>query len=562
SLNKRIKIMDIFDIDDLIKRHGSSFDLIIGNPPWVTLKDLSTKARKQQALNLAKKLNITTSPHEVPQLELAAIVFTSCVNFLLNEKGSIFFVMTSSVLNGKHCSRFRSFNSLVNVEVWQFSGKKCFTRPFICILGAKKNGIGSFFRTSNPLRSKYFEISRDSKRGTQVTCDIKLIKESTLVPVNLEEVINDQEGSGEVEIGPFIETTQHSRIISTTSSSFYKKACYNGATIFPQSFFFVNVIEEWQENGGYLVKIRPALDLNMKSPWNFFPYKEAIVEKRYIFNLVKGTELYPFGTHEARRVFLPVIVENGTLKKDAARKSLGLRHFQHLDGEFQKLYSGSKRIKNLWDRINFDSALTNSSMLMKWKIVFPDCGSVMAAAIVPKNVIVEHALHYIGTNDELEAFYLMGVLNAPCIEDDLKFKKAERHIGQVVLQYSIPRFDKENQVHMEIARLSRSLSIEVLRLVETIKASKIKGNDGKIFCTLSKTFIDKTKLKIHQEKCTKCHRASKIVDITSLYFPVSKASAEKIQLSPTRRKIKKEMSKSEVISGLLATLNQKVISIL
>ncbi len=102
--------------DDLF----NSFDLVIGNPPWLTYKDFNSKAYQKEIRDLAEELKIKPSSQYITHIELATIFFYQIPIKFLKLGGQIFFVITKSVLNGDHCYKFRAFSIFNNIEVWDF----------------------------------------------------------------------------------------------------------------------------------------------------------------------------------------------------------------------------------------------------------------------------------------------------------------------------------------------------------------------------------------------------------------------------------------------------------
>ncbi|MFW9877016.1 MAG: N-6 DNA methylase, partial [Candidatus Thorarchaeota archaeon] len=112
----------------------NSFDLVIGNPPWLTYKDLTNKTYQNKIRDLAKILKIKPPSQYITHIELAAIFFYAIPSKFLKEKGIIFFVMPKSVLNGDHCYKFRAFSIFNNnLEIWDFPKNYFFNVNHICL---------------------------------------------------------------------------------------------------------------------------------------------------------------------------------------------------------------------------------------------------------------------------------------------------------------------------------------------------------------------------------------------------------------------------------------------
>ncbi|MFX0100416.1 MAG: N-6 DNA methylase [Candidatus Hodarchaeota archaeon] len=567
-----IKIEDInFYKDD--KSEKNKYDLIIGNPPWVTLKDLATEEQKTQLLANAKKLRIAPDAHNVPQLELATVVFSSCLELHLKAGGMIFFIMTSAFMNGKHCNKFRQLNGLKDVEIWLFEGHSMFPKEFACLKGIKAEKPRSFFLDNDKIKSLTWGLSKKKNKDGTISLDFKQLKDSFLQPVNISALKFMDDKKGGENVLKFIPESEMKNIIESRFHSSYKKLCYNGATIFPQSFLFIRILHKNVNLNKNLVEITTDLNLKMKSPWNFFPYEKSVVETRYIYDIVKGSELYPFGFHEPQKVFLPIVQGESSFvfdqehfdasgEEEVEDPARATAHYRILNYKYKEIGKTSGRINNLWERLNFDSALTNPAMQKPFKVIFPDCGSVMAAAIVKGNTIIEHALHYIGLDNKDEAYYMLGILNAPCVQRDIKIKKAERHIGQMVLNYSIPIYDPMDRVHTKIAQIAMQIELLSKEVAEKYTRGLKYKKMGYFQCIGCLKFANTEKLSSHKETCKKYKRLAKLLKEKNLFIEVTEKTLNKIKLIPTRNKIKQELLYNRKISELMVKLDKLVLQLI
>ncbi|TFF85142.1 MAG: hypothetical protein EU518_01655, partial [Promethearchaeota archaeon] len=110
-----------------------SFDLIIGNPPWLTYKDIHDKEYQEKIRKLAGRLNIKPKSQYITHIELASIFFYAIPTKFSKKNGIIFFVITKSVINGDHCKKFRAFRFFKNLEIWDFPDDYNFNVNHICL---------------------------------------------------------------------------------------------------------------------------------------------------------------------------------------------------------------------------------------------------------------------------------------------------------------------------------------------------------------------------------------------------------------------------------------------
>jgi hypothetical protein len=266
-------------------------------------------------------------------------------------------------------------------------------------------------------------------------------------------------------------------------------------------------------------------------------------------------------------VFLPLKQGNSSFEYDGegfgnSPQSRAKEHFRAIDNIYRKTCKNLDRIKDLWSRVNFDNELTNVSMAKPFKVIIPDCGSTMAAAIVSNEFIVEHALHFIGLDDEREAWYLLGILNAPCIEKDVLLRKSERHIGQLVLDYAIPPYNQADPAHASIEGLAREIEGNMRRIIEAIVEKTKAANRGKYQCRACKGFVSPAATDAHSRSCKKVPRGIAGPPGARLFVKNEGIAARGISVKLSRTAIKKFISTDVKINGLFSDLDACVLRLL
>ncbi|GAH16110.1 unnamed protein product, partial [marine sediment metagenome] len=94
----------------------NKFDLIIGNPPWLTYKDVNDKKYQIILRNLADRLGIKPQSQYITHIEIASLFFYQTPKLFLKNNGTIFLILTKSVLTGDHCFKFIIFSLLFRSE--------------------------------------------------------------------------------------------------------------------------------------------------------------------------------------------------------------------------------------------------------------------------------------------------------------------------------------------------------------------------------------------------------------------------------------------------------------
>jgi SAM-dependent methyltransferase len=134
--------LNLYVTDYLFKEEVSvndDFDLIIGNPPWFTLRDIDSPDYQKKIKNLSEKLEIKPQPKNILNIEIASLFFYKAKTSSMKNNAKIFFVITEGVINGSHAARFRNFKGFKNIKIWKFTREitKVFNVDFICIFAQK-----------------------------------------------------------------------------------------------------------------------------------------------------------------------------------------------------------------------------------------------------------------------------------------------------------------------------------------------------------------------------------------------------------------------------------------
>lgn len=79
-----------------------------------------------------------------------------------------------------------------------------------------------------------------------------------------------------------------------------------------------------------------------------------------------------------------------------------------------------------------------------------------------KPIVVDSKVLMLAVYDELEAYYVSRILNSPNIRDVIDGYAISTNRGTDVLKYlAIPEYQAENQLHSDIARISKEIHVEM-----------------------------------------------------------------------------------------------------
>jgi type I restriction-modification system DNA methylase subunit len=410
-----------------------SFDLIIGNPPWLTYKDLNNKDYKAHIRDLAEELKIKPLSQDITHIELATLFFYSCTKFL-KIGGKIFFVITKSVLNGDHCYKFRAFSLFnKNLEIWDFPNNYFFNVNHICLKAeylGKDNNIS--IKEKYPIRAKIFNKK------------LELQEETYYSSLKIEE-------KGAKLILPI----QQLKILNNISYSQYKNKFFQGATLVPRALVFFKI--EKKQDSNFIISTDPDVISRAKKKWRFdFQNKE--IEKNFRFKTFLNKDLIPFYLKRSRNVFLPINDDFQFIIEYLRLFPKAMNFYNEMNDIYQKNKKITSNINTLFSNLNYWNKLTKQLENKLFLVIYNASGSNLKAAVVnnrKNKIIVGSENYYFSTDSNQEAHYLSGILNSPIFSKNIKLIKSSRHIHKRPFLFPIPLYDESNEKHYKLALIAK-----------------------------------------------------------------------------------------------------------
>lgn len=417
-----------------------NFDVIIGNPPWLTYSSLESLDYQNNLKELVKKLGIKPSPKNILNLDLSAVFFYQCSSLYLKNGGKIFFVITSATITGSHNDRFRNFRGFKDIKIWDFN-KEIFNVDFICLYAIKEHlqkpkNLEELKDMEFPV--EYYIINSSGSK--------KILSKShnyALVPYA---VVKKGEN---VYVKKLIPKDIKSKM-SPYAISYYYDLFHKGADLNPRNLIFVKTKKE----KGDLVTINPdhRIFKKAKEPWKKTEFKDQVVEDKYIFKCVKSTEIVKYNVYDSYDVFLPL--NKGDLSWEPNALSQHASSFYSLvNNVYLKTKKSTTKHNSLMDNLNRWGKLINKRQLSNIKVVYNNSGSNVSAAVIVGDLLVTGDLSFYDTEDINEAYYLIAILNSPKISEQIKIRKSSRHIFKKVLEFSIKKYDNTNQIHLKLSEI-------------------------------------------------------------------------------------------------------------
>jgi hypothetical protein len=427
-------------------------DLIVGNPPWLSFRDIAEEAYKDRIKELTFGYDLLTKSERklFTQMDTSTLFFVHCRHEFLKDEGRIAFVMPKTViLPAKQHTGFQRFgvsriHDMSKVTVTGLINQHFFNVKSCVVI---KDG---------PARTK--TIPMTSWSGVLPKKNLRLSECKHLLAS---------------------EQNEHQFLDRSVSSSPYYERAFQGATLNPHTLWFVEL-----EGGTPLNTSRPSLKtsetafkLCKEKKWRI--RIKGRVEREFLFATVLSDDILPFFIRNLTLTVLPVFVKDG--------------HYIMMDSEeilgegFEAASEWARRAESIFakgtkqkettaqDYLNYQNKLTDQLADAKYVVLYNKSGTNISAAYLNvgdcqeigplriQGLVAESVTYRIYTTSESEALYLTGVLNSTVVNQAIKPYQTEgvyhgkRDIHRRPFEVCpIPEFDKSNEVHKQIVELAKS----------------------------------------------------------------------------------------------------------
>ncbi|TFF98235.1 MAG: hypothetical protein EU547_02115 [Promethearchaeota archaeon] len=434
-----------------------SFDLIIGNPPWLTYKDADESLRKRLK-EISAKFNIKPAANNITNIE-EAVVFLYYLPYLFLKKtnnSNVAFVMPKSILVSSHNQKARTFNIFKKVEIHTFDNSM-FNIDFCCLIASMKDprheNEETMFKTY-PIKCKVFNSE-----------SMKILEEYTLEPY----VYFRKSDSSQFLVKKLIKSELKKDLLPSFLSDYYDEFI-QGADLLPKSLLYVEILDK-QKNQELCV-IDPWISPQAKGKWKKKYYSNERVECKHLFKATLSRGLYPFYICPYD-IFLPL---NKYLEYNLSDLGIFARKHWDLIAEIYKRLSGN----DLFSRgINYRNKLCKKKTVREeqrkpYKVVFPNAKTLMSAVIEDHKgkVFLDSTLYYYGTENKREAYYLCGMLNIRNLFKSVKLISDTRHHHKRPLYFNIPKFQGTDQ-QLKIASLAKECTNIVANYISSVNSPRV-----------------------------------------------------------------------------------------
>ena len=445
----------------------SKFDIVSGNPPWIAMRYIENRNYQDFLKDevLSYSLLESDQVHLFTHMEMATLFFCKAIDLYLNDGCLIAFVMPRSVLTGAlHHINFKQFKKpkVRLLKIFDLEEVSPLFNVPSCVIIAVKGEA-----TSYPVIAVKYSGKLDKKNLRFYSAIKQLsISEYSYQPPSI-----------------------------STGLSWYHDRVREGATLVPRSLWFVDFkVHEMLgvDVSRPFVKTSEKVLGSAKKPWRGIEI-EGNVEADFIYATLLGGDIVSFGFSRLRPVVLPIepTFKGYRLIDINILRNKGFVHMANWLEKAQKCWEerrtdkASSRFPRILSRLDYNGLLSSQNPRRKYVVLYNASGtnivscvidreaipafSVLKSKIEPKGFVADAKTWIYETNMEKEAHYLCAVLNSNVINMAVKPLQTkglwgERDIHRRPFMIPLPKFEKKNGKHLELAELSQKCHSNVATL--------------------------------------------------------------------------------------------------
>jgi hypothetical protein len=135
---------------------------------------------------------------------------------------------------------------------------------------------------------------------------------------------------------------------------------------------------------------------------------------------------------------------------------------------------GEKEKITIYERLDYQRGLSTQNPRARYRVVYLRSGTNLAATVISiedvlkenqliNGVVIESTLYHYDTDNDEEAYYLVAILNSSVLDELIKPMQSkgefgERDIHKKPLEFPVPKYDPNNEVHRKLVELGKKAS--------------------------------------------------------------------------------------------------------
>lgn len=489
----------------------NQFDLIVGNPPWLTYGDVGSEQYQTLLKALSDQYSVTPAKKNMPHLEIASIFLAHGANYFLKDNGRIAFVLPRSFLSADQHQNTRegTIDNLDIYEIWDLDSVSPLFRVPSCVLYGRATDKGILRKRglAKPIRGKTF---KGRLPQSQVSSEVAK-KHVTSQPADWH---YSALGTSKKFKSAF--TTEDMSALS--GSNAYAKRFKQGATVLPRSLFFIEldmeISPENASNRTVRVKSSEEMKRGAKKPWTNIDQR-GFVEGQFLFRTALSRSVLPYTLVDPALIFAPVertldekgkvthqVMSSEKLLQEGHEESAKWMASNETIWNTRRTAKAAKNNMSLVDRLDYQKLLQNQDFSDdSWLVLYTSsskdaCSVVLQPGQFDLPFIVEHKTYWASFSTEQEAHYVCALLNSFYANSSISDFQSRglmgpRDIHTTILGIPYPRFSPKNDVHVQISTLAKNVAEAIKQRSDLLEDANTGSNKlGRVRSKIRNVFAE------------------------------------------------------------------------
>jgi hypothetical protein len=464
-----------------------SFDAVIGNPPWLTVGDISTPGYKKLVVDLATELKIAPrAAGEQSHTEIATIFLSEAMTDFLrpendNDLVRAALVMPRSVFSASHHRFLREgrYSARFDVaEIWDLDGvSPLFNVPASVILASsgparpEASKPGLVITGQLPVKDAPWSVA-----GERLTCKDALFELAYLGKRSAWRLKTDR-----------TRLTLSEAIGGARNA--YTSRFEQGAILYPQTLLIVTAESPISRKMG-VVRVRTDMQAAKTAKLLTNVRVNHIVDADNLYITAVADHCLPYALTGAWLAILPTITDPGDpqfapVSSGELRGAGRVDTADWLDWAERKWAKVRKKgdTTELWQRLDYMKHLSAQAGMGRYVVLYTASGSRTVACVVDTaelNIpfVARDKTYWASFHTQLEADYLVAFLNsdyaaAAVLDWMTRGLFGPRDIHKRVLDVPWPAYSAGDGQHQALASMGRRLSDEARVLLPEIPSGDV-----------------------------------------------------------------------------------------
>ena len=412
---------------------------ILANPPWITLNIVRNLNRKKTFKDLAQRLDLWVGGRRASSFDVASTFVMQCSKmYLADSNRQAAWILNAASTTAGSWKKFReqlqsNYEKILSIDL------QTQKPPFTTSASAVWYIGGRTGRKSLKMKSK--------KARVEATDPWDVVKSKVIL-------------SDEPDLA--FDSRASEYVSSTTGKSLFRQ----GACFRPHVFVRVDQSSLSINLEGFAQgKTVPS----RQQPWKLYPPQRFVVPKSWVHAVVRSYDLLPFATRASCSTMIVPLVLN-TKEMVSTEEAVKIDYWRDVSAKWEDSPSNkaSGSPNSLIENLNFYNKLTAQIQLNNRhsRVVYNEGGKILRAARIPNTLLVDETCFYFDGENEDEALYLVGILNAETLKNQISAtRETDRHFhAHLWRKVPIPRFDCDDSRHKKLVELVKTVEFEAQEL--------------------------------------------------------------------------------------------------